>query len=57
MKVKMLVSIASADWSYSPGEIVELSDDKAAVWAKIGHCEILEKTTQKRGGKNVNHRK
>lgn len=32
MQVRILVSIASADWSYVPGQIVEMDDDIARKW-------------------------
>lgn len=41
-KVKMNISIASANWSYIPGQIVELEDDIAIAWNECGHCTIVE---------------
>ncbi|MEG2289923.1 MAG: hypothetical protein RSA29_02645 [Clostridium sp.] len=41
-KVRMKISIASADWSYYPGLEVILGDEVAEVWDKVGHCEIIE---------------
>lgn len=37
-KVKMLVSIASADWSYAPQQTVELEDFLADAWVEAGHA-------------------
>ena len=42
IKVKMNVSISGTDFSYQPQQEVELEDDLAKVWDKIGHCSILE---------------
>lgn len=41
-KVKMNVSIASAGWSYYPGQIVDLDDETAQAWDNCGHCTIIE---------------
>ena len=38
-RVRILNSIASADWSYSPGQLVELPDEQAAVWISSGLAE------------------
>jgi hypothetical protein len=40
-KVKVLVSIASAEWSYVPGQIVEMPADQAATWVASGLAEPL----------------
>lgn len=54
MKVKMKVSIASADFSYAPEQIVEIDEKLAKVWSEVGHCEIVEEPPQrKRGAKNA----
>jgi hypothetical protein len=37
-KVEMKVSIASADWSYQPGQVVLLDKDLAAKWIRGGHA-------------------
>lgn len=42
IRVKMLVSIASADWSYIPQQEVELDDDLAQKWVSVGHAEYLD---------------
>ena len=42
MKVKILVSLAGENFSYSAGEIVDLDDKVAAEWIKIGFAEPLE---------------
>ncbi len=36
MKVRILTSIASATWSYAPGEIVDMPDQQAKIWIKSG---------------------
>ena len=36
MKVRILTSIASATWSYGPGEIVDMPDEQATTWIKSG---------------------
>lgn len=54
MKVKMKVSIASADFSYAPEQIVEIDEKLAKVWSEVGHCEIIEEPPQKkRGARNA----
>lgn len=40
-KVKMLVSIAAADWSYSPNEVVEVTEDTAKTWIESGIAESV----------------
>jgi hypothetical protein len=42
MKVKFLVSIASADWAYAPGQIAELDADLAEKWIASGICQAME---------------
>jgi len=42
MEVKILKSIASADFSYRPGQLVILNDDLAKKWAAIELCELIE---------------
>lgn len=50
----MKVSIASADFSYAPEQIVEIDEELAKVWSEVGHCEIMEEPPQKkRGAKNA----
>lgn len=36
VKIKILVSIASATWSYAPGDIVDLPQNRAKAWIKSG---------------------
>jgi hypothetical protein len=38
--VIMNVSIASADWSYQPMEVVELEDSLADAWIAAGHARL-----------------
>lgn len=53
-KVIMNVSIAGVDFSYYPGQEVELDDKLAKTWDKIGHCTII-KEPKKAGGKGDNN--
>lgn len=46
MQVRILVSIASAEWSYVPGQIVEMDDDMARTWIGSGLAEPAEPTSQ-----------
>ena len=39
MKVRFLTSIASADWSFGPGDVAEIEDRVAAAWIGAGICE------------------
>lgn len=41
-KVKVLVSIASSDWSYTPGQVVELPDTQAETWIGSGLAEAVD---------------
>lgn len=34
MKIKMLVSMAGADHSYRPGEVIDVSDETAISWVE-----------------------
>lgn len=43
-KVRMQVSIASADWSYQPGQVVELDSSLAKQWRDAGHCVFVNGT-------------
>jgi hypothetical protein len=45
MRVKMQVSIASRDWSFQPGEIVDLPDEQARTWIAVGHASRVSPTT------------
>lgn len=38
VKVKMNVSIASADWSFVPEQVVELDTTLADAWVEVGHA-------------------
>lgn len=51
-KVKMKTSIASADWSYLPGQVVELDDEIAVAWVEAGHAESLGGDDNEKDGKN-----
>lgn len=42
MQVRILVSIASAEWSYVPGQIVEMDGDMARTWIGSGLAEAAE---------------
>lgn len=41
MKVRMLVSIASPTWAYSPGEVAEVDTVEAKRWIAAGIAELL----------------
>ena len=41
MKVKLLVSIASDQFSYAPGQVVELDDELAKRWVKSDICQVV----------------
>ena len=41
MKVKFLMSIASADFSFHPGQLTKIDDELAAKWQRTGICEIV----------------
>ncbi|ASS64672.1 hypothetical protein [Paenibacillus sp. RUD330] len=47
-KVKMLVSISSADWSLAPGDQVELDAELAAAWIECGHAKADGKADEKK---------
>jgi hypothetical protein len=51
-KVKMKISIASANWSYIPGQEVELEDYVADAWVKCGHADPVEDGDDANGGKS-----
>jgi hypothetical protein len=38
----MKVSIAGNDFSFHPGEQVDIDDDLAKKWIEVGHCEQIE---------------
>lgn len=42
MKVRILTSIASATWSYAPGEIVDMPEKQAKTWIKSGLAAPVE---------------
>ena len=49
MKVKVLVSVAGVDFSYSPNEVVDMPQKRAEEFIRIGHAEeIKPKPTTKR---------
>lgn len=39
MKVRMKVSIASADFAYQPNQVVLLEVERALQWVAVGHAE------------------
>ena len=43
MKIKFKVSIASADWSYSPGQIADIEEKQALAFIQGGIAERVEK--------------
>ena len=46
MRVRMLVSIASAKFSYQPNEIVDLEDSpQTRAWVEHGHAEKVSSKT------------
>ena len=48
MKVKIKVSIASADWSYAPGQEVDIDEKLAVAWFQSGIAEpVEERATRK----------
>lgn len=50
MKVRLKVSIASAEWSYGPGDVAEFDDVMAKNFIMAGHAEPIE--PPKEGGKD-----
>ena len=42
----MLVSVASAYWSYAVGDELELDDELANTWDTVGHCKILSSESE-----------
>jgi len=42
MKVRVLTSIASATWSYAPGEIANMPEEQAKTWIKSGLAAPVE---------------
>lgn len=42
MKVRMKVSIASADFAYQPGQVVLLDANTATQWILVGHAEKVD---------------
>lgn len=44
-KVRVLQSVSGLDFSWSPGEIVELSASDAAAWADGVRCELMKGST------------
>ena len=42
MKIKILVSVAGADFSYSPGEVADMPRKRAEEFIRIGHAEEIK---------------
>lgn len=42
-KVKMLIGLASADWSLAPGDETDVNKETAEAWEEAGIAEIIEK--------------
>lgn len=54
MKVKILVSVAGLEFSYGPGDVVDIPKDRAEEFIRIGYAtpiEIKRKPATKRKGK------
>ena len=49
LKVKMMKSIASSDFSHHPGKIVDIDDELAKKWVKSGIAEKIEEVKKKKG--------
>lgn len=54
IKVVMLVSIAADNWSFVPGQVIELDTDLAGAWIECGHAgnikgEEVDKTPLEEG--------
>jgi hypothetical protein len=41
VRVRVLVSIASADWAYHPGQVVDLPEPMARTWISSGLASPL----------------
>lgn len=39
MRVRVLKSIAAFDWDYQPGQVVDMDEQQARVWAGSGLVE------------------
>lgn len=48
MKIKMLTGIASHEWSYAPGEEIDLDEKTALAWVENGFAELIEKEQPKK---------
>ena len=42
--IRVLQAVAGLDFSWSPGQEVEVSDEQAAVWADGYRAELIETT-------------
>jgi hypothetical protein len=51
LKVKILKSIASNDFSHQPGKIINVDDDLAKKWVKSGIAEKMDEPKKKKGDK------
>lgn len=47
MKVKILEGLAGANFSYSPGQVVDISDDMAKSFIKGGVAEPVKEVREK----------
>ena len=45
MRIRMNVSIASAQFSHQPGDVVDVDDELAAKWVSGGHAERVSPRT------------
>ncbi|MEV1063380.1 hypothetical protein [Streptomyces sp. NPDC050263] len=50
--IRVLEAIAGADFSWAPGDVVEVSEEEAASWAD-GHRAVLADDGQEQGGDRV----
>ena len=48
IKVKVLVSVAGVGFSYSPGEVVLMPEERAAEFLRIGYAEKVADDKAKR---------
>jgi len=55
--IKLKTGIASPEWSYSPGDVVEVGDkidrEEAARWIKAGIAELESSETPKQNEENT----
>jgi len=57
MEIKITVSIAGADFSYSPGQIVDMPAARAKKWIKRGHAVAVNVKKLKEPKKGGGHKK